>query len=81
MNAKRVVGAIAILFASVSVTSASQAATYAYVSNADSQDISVFQLDKSNGSLAPVETVNVGGTVMRTICGFMLACARSLIAW
>jgi len=64
MNAKRVVGAIAILFASVSVTSASQAATYAYVSNADSQDISVFQLDKSNGSLAPVETVNVGGTVM-----------------
>jgi 6-phosphogluconolactonase len=64
MNVKRVVGAIAILFAGASLAGAAQAATYAYVSNADSQDISVFSLDKSTGALAPVETVNVGGTVM-----------------
>ena len=40
------------------------AATYVYVSNADSQDISVLQLDRANGALASVETVSVGGTVM-----------------
>jgi 6-phosphogluconolactonase len=41
-----------------------QAATYVYVSNADSQEISVLQLDRANGALATVETVSVGGTVM-----------------
>ncbi|MBB3261638.1 6-phosphogluconolactonase [Paraburkholderia bannensis] len=41
-----------------------QAATYIYVSNADSQDISVFRMDESNGALAAVETVAVGGMVM-----------------
>jgi 6-phosphogluconolactonase len=64
MNVKRVVGAIAMLFAGASITGVSQAATYAYVSNADSQDISVFSVDESNGSLTPVETAKVGGTVM-----------------
>lgn len=43
---------------------AAQAATYAYVSNADSADISVFRLNETNGAIAPVETVAVGGTVM-----------------
>lgn len=41
-----------------------QAATYAYVSNADSADISVFRLDEVNGALTPVQTLAVGGTVM-----------------
>lgn len=63
MNVKGVLGIAAIGLAAA-VSGNSQAATYAYVSNADSQDISVFSLDKSNGSLAAVETVAVGGTVM-----------------
>ncbi|WP_259460845.1 beta-propeller fold lactonase family protein [Paraburkholderia sp. BL23I1N1] len=52
------------MLAGAAVPCISQAATYAYVSNADSQDISVFNLDKSNGSMTAVETVGVGGTVM-----------------
>ncbi len=40
------------------------AATWVYVSNADSQDISVLELDRDLGVLKPVETVNVGGQVM-----------------
>ncbi|WP_310629816.1 beta-propeller fold lactonase family protein, partial [Paraburkholderia sp.] len=43
---------------------AAHAATFVYVSNADSQDISVFRVDESAGTLAAVETVPVGGTVM-----------------
>ena len=43
---------------------AGHAATYVYVSNADSQEISVLQLDRANGALTSVETVGVGGTVM-----------------
>ena len=40
------------------------AATVVYVSNADSQDISVLELDRSQGMVKPVDTVSVGGTVM-----------------
>ncbi|MGG1948948.1 beta-propeller fold lactonase family protein [Trinickia sp. NRRL B-1857] len=40
------------------------AATYVYVSNADSRDISVFRADAQSGALTAVETVPVGGTVM-----------------
>lgn len=40
------------------------AATYVYVSNADSQEISVLQMDRANGALTAIETINVGGTVM-----------------
>jgi 6-phosphogluconolactonase len=40
------------------------AATWVYVSNADSQEVSVLELDRSAGKLKPVETVPVGGTVM-----------------
>ena len=43
---------------------ASTAATYVYVSNADSQEISVLSLDRASGALTPVETVPVGGNVM-----------------
>ncbi|MBC7996254.1 MAG: lactonase family protein [Rhizobacter sp.] len=40
------------------------AATFAYISNADSQEISVLALDANTGELTPVETVKVGGNVM-----------------
>jgi len=40
------------------------AATWVYVSNADSQEISVLELDRAQGVLKPVQTLNVGGTVM-----------------
>lgn len=40
------------------------AATFVYVSNADSQEISVLALDRQTGRLSGVETVGVGGTVM-----------------
>ena len=40
------------------------AASVVYVSNADSQEISVLGLDRASGALTPIETVNVGGNVM-----------------
>lgn len=40
------------------------AATWVYVSNADSQDISVFAFDRGAAALTPVETVAVGGMAM-----------------
>jgi 6-phosphogluconolactonase len=45
-------------------STAVQAATMVYVSNADSKDITVLTLDNKDGALKPVETVPVGGTVM-----------------
>ncbi|MBS0450185.1 MAG: lactonase family protein [Proteobacteria bacterium] len=40
------------------------AATWVYVANADSQEISVLSLDRQSGKLEPVQTLPVGGTVM-----------------
>lgn len=40
------------------------AATWVYVSNADSQDLSVLELDRSAGTLKPVETVPLAGMAM-----------------
>jgi len=40
------------------------AGTVVYVSNADSQELSVLAFDRASGRLSPVETVAVGGTVM-----------------
>ncbi len=40
------------------------AATWVYVSNADSQDITVLQLDRAAGVLKPVALVPAGGTAM-----------------
>lgn len=40
------------------------AATWVYVSNADSQDVSVFELDRSAGALKPVDTTALGGMAM-----------------
>ena len=39
-------------------------ATYVYVSNSESEDISVFRMDETDGRLAAVETVPVGGAIM-----------------
>jgi 6-phosphogluconolactonase len=39
-------------------------ATWVYIANADSQDISVMQLDRGAGQLKPVTMVPVGGTAM-----------------
>ena len=40
------------------------AATWVYVANADSQDVSVFELDRNTATLKPVDTVRLGGTAM-----------------
>lgn len=46
------------------VAAGAQAATYVYVANADSQDVSTYQLDRNAGVLRPLETVAVAGTAM-----------------
>ena len=60
--ARAVVGSLAVV--SAAVGGSALAATWVYVANADSQDISVLALDRERGALLPVQTVNVGGTVM-----------------
>src|SRR5450432_60244 len=63
MSAK-IVKQIAAGLALGAAAAGANAATYVYVSNADSQEISVLQMDRANGALTAIETVNVGGTVM-----------------
>jgi 6-phosphogluconolactonase len=72
------------LFVGASVMAASgaaNAATWVYVSNADSQDISVFQLDRAAGALKPVATVPVGGVAMPMVVSkdkkFLYVASRS----
>ncbi|ADU36099.1 lactonase family protein [Variovorax paradoxus] len=48
----------------LAVAGQASAATWVYVSNADSQEISVLALDRDKGTLTPVQTLAVGGTVM-----------------
>ena len=55
---------LAVSLAAAGLATAAEAATYAYVSNADSGSISVLRLDTASGALTPVETVEAGGTVM-----------------
>jgi 6-phosphogluconolactonase len=58
--------AVATAAAAVGLATAggASAATWVYIANADSQDISVLELDRAEGVLKPIETVAVGGTVM-----------------
>ena len=59
--------AIAVGTGTVLLTAAAparSASTVVYVSNADSQEISVLSLDRSNGELKLIETVAVGGSAM-----------------
>lgn len=48
----------------MAASGAASSATWVYVSNADSQDISVMQLDRAGVQLKPVVTVPVGGVAM-----------------
>jgi len=48
----------------LTVAGAATAATRVYVTNADSQDISILDLDRATGALRPLETVPVGGMAM-----------------
>ena len=59
VNWKPVFGMAALLGARIFMSSAS-AATFVYVGNADSQDVTVLEL-RSNGDLTPVETAAVPG--------------------
>ena len=69
-------GAAALL-----VAAGAQAATFVYVSNADSQEISVLELDRAQGQLKPVETIGVAGSVMPMVVSpdkkFLYAALRS----
>jgi 6-phosphogluconolactonase len=58
--ARRVAAALAL----AAIAIAGHAATYVYVANADSQEISVLQMDRASGALTAIDTVAVGGTVM-----------------
>ncbi len=55
---------VALAVAAVLGAPAAQAATWVYVANADSQDVSVLELDRTAGTLKPVDTMAVGGTAM-----------------
>ena len=48
----------------IAVSAAASAASWVYVANADSQEISVLQLDRAAGTLKAVSSVAVGGTAM-----------------
>lgn len=48
----------------MAASGAAASATWVYVANADSQDVSVMQLDRAAGILKPVASVAVGGTAM-----------------
>ena len=50
--------------AMIAASVAASAATWVYVSSADSQEISVLQLDRAAGTLTPMAVVPVGGTAM-----------------
>lgn len=60
----RTSAAVALALGLAAATGGAAAATWVYIANADSQDISVLELDRAQGRLKPVETVGVGGTVM-----------------
>jgi len=55
---------LAGLVALMMTATAAHAATVVYVSNADSQELSVLALDTASGTLTPIETIAMGGVVM-----------------
>jgi 6-phosphogluconolactonase len=77
----RLVAAVAACVAAMGGASAVHAATFVYVANADSQDISVLELDRSQGAVKPVDLVPVGGMVMPMVVSqdkkFLYAAMRS----
>jgi len=63
-RARRRAAQLALAVAAALATPGTWAATWVYVSNADSQDVSVFELDRSAGALKPVDTTALGGMAM-----------------
>ncbi|MDB5893103.1 MAG: 6-phosphogluconolactonase [Rhodoferax sp.] len=61
---RRAAATAATAFGLAAAAGGASAATWVYIANADSQEISVLSLDRAEGVLTPVETVNVGGMVM-----------------
>ena len=80
MSARSVVRSAHVAAALVTAA-AVEAATYVYVSNADSREISVLSLDLAKGELTAVQTVAVSGMVMPLAIspdrGFLYASLRS----
>src|SRR5687767_9519636 len=64
MHVLRSLRTVAAFIAFWGLVAVSHAATFVYVSNADSKDISVLQLDPAAGDLLLVQTVPAGGQVM-----------------
>jgi 6-phosphogluconolactonase len=64
MQPARRIAATLAATALLAAGTAASAATWVYVANADSQDLSVFAFDRGAGTLTPVETVPVGGMAM-----------------
>jgi 6-phosphogluconolactonase len=63
-NACRRAAQLALAAGAALATPGAWAATWVYVSNADSQDVSVFELDRSAAMLKPVDTTALGGMAM-----------------
>lgn len=61
------------LLAMIGTLASAEAATYVYVSNADSKDISVFSLNGQNGELTPIETASVASGGPATVGSMPLA--------
>ncbi|MES2686175.1 MAG: beta-propeller fold lactonase family protein [Pseudomonadota bacterium] len=65
----------------MAASGAAASATWVYIANADSQDISVMQLDHAAGQLKPVATVPVGGVAMPMVVSkdkkFLYVASRS----
>jgi 6-phosphogluconolactonase len=55
---------VATLAGALTYLPAAQAASYVYVSNEDSHDVSVFAFDEQTGALSPLQTVSTGGIAM-----------------
>lgn len=62
MSASRTIGTVMMLALAAATPAAAK--TMVYISNADSREISVLELDRQAGALVPVETVAVSGTAM-----------------
>jgi len=56
--------ACALAWSATLAAGGASAATWVYVSNADSQDVSVFELDRSAAVLKPVDITPLGGAAM-----------------
>jgi len=64
LHAGRRAARMALAVGATLAVQGASAATWVYVSNADSQEVSVLELDRTAGALKPVETVAVAGTAM-----------------